>query len=85
MWRWLDWNGYFTIDKEFLNQSVDDDHSVGGACCVTAMIHESDLVVSNAGDCRAVMSRGGVAWWSNYYLDPSSEMEFLKMVDLVFC
>ena len=49
------------MDKEFLNQSVDDDRSVGGACYVTTMIHESDLVVSNAGDCRAVMSRGGVA------------------------
>ncbi|KDP44738.1 hypothetical protein JCGZ_01238 [Jatropha curcas] len=49
-------NGYLTTDREFLNQSVG-----GGACCVTALIHNGDLVVSNAGDCRAVMSRGGVA------------------------
>ncbi|KAF2304633.1 hypothetical protein GH714_036897 [Hevea brasiliensis] len=49
-------NGYLTTDREFLKQSVG-----GGACCVTALIHNGDLVVSNAGDCRAVMSRGGVA------------------------
>ncbi|EEF34068.1 probable protein phosphatase 2C 25 isoform X1 [Ricinus communis] len=49
-------NGYLSTDKEFLNQS-----DSGGACCVTAMIYKGDLVVSNAGDCRAVISRGGVA------------------------
>ncbi|XAR58900.1 Phosphoprotein phosphatase [Bertholletia excelsa] len=35
--------------------------SPGGACCVTALIRRGNLVVSNAGDCRAVMSRAGVA------------------------
>nr|GMC59168.1 phosphatase 2C 53 [Ipomoea batatas] len=48
--------GYLTTDEEFVKQNVK-----GGACCVTALIHEGNLVVSNAGDCRAVMSRGGVA------------------------
>nr|GME01282.1 phosphatase 2C 53 [Ipomoea batatas] len=43
-------------DEEFVKQNVK-----GGACCVTALIHQGNLVVSNAGDCRAVMSRGGVA------------------------
>ncbi|KAJ6768159.1 PROTEIN PHOSPHATASE 2C [Salix koriyanagi] len=49
-------NGYLTTDEEFLKQTVN-----GGACCVTALIHQGNLVVSNTGDCRAVISRGGVA------------------------
>ncbi|CAK9172108.1 unnamed protein product [Ilex paraguariensis] len=48
--------GYLTTDAEFLKEDVS-----GGACCVTALIRKGNLVVSNAGDCRAVMSRGGVA------------------------
>lgn len=28
---------------------------------MTALIRKGNLIVSNAGDCRAVMSRGGVA------------------------
>ncbi|KAI5382207.1 hypothetical protein KIW84_UN0081, partial [Lathyrus oleraceus] len=42
--------------SEFMKQ---DPH--GGSCCVTALIRNGNLVVSNAGDCRAVISRGGVA------------------------
>lgn len=34
---------------------------VSGACCVTAFIEGQDVVVSNLGDCRAVLCRGGVA------------------------
>ncbi|ERN18560.1 hypothetical protein AMTRI_Chr12g272530 [Amborella trichopoda] len=49
-------NGYLVTDSEFLR-----DKARGGACCVTALIREGNLVVSNAGDCRAVMSRGGTA------------------------
>ncbi|XP_042513589.1 probable protein phosphatase 2C 25 isoform X1 [Macadamia integrifolia] len=49
-------NGYLTTDSEFLKEDLR-----GGTCCVTALITEGDLVVSNAGDCRAVMSRGGIA------------------------
>ncbi|KAH7548347.1 hypothetical protein ACOSP7_032225 [Xanthoceras sorbifolium] len=49
-------NGFLTTDAEFLKES----HG-GGACCLTALIRNGDLVVSNAGDCRAVMSRGGIA------------------------
>lgn len=33
----------------------------GGACCVTALIQDKEVVVSNVGDCRAVLCRGGKA------------------------
>ncbi|CAA6654739.1 unnamed protein product [Spirodela intermedia] len=33
----------------------------GGVSCVTALITDGDLIVSNAGDCRAVMSSAGAA------------------------
>ncbi|XP_022752915.1 probable protein phosphatase 2C 25 [Durio zibethinus] len=48
--------GYLKTDAEFLKEDI-----TGGTCCVTALIQNGSLVVSNAGDCRAVMSRGGVA------------------------
>ncbi|XP_076957245.1 putative protein phosphatase 2C 25 [Bidens hawaiensis] len=48
--------GYLTTDSEFLKQE-----QRGGACCVTAVITSGNIVVSNAGDCRSVVSRGGVA------------------------
>lgn len=49
-------DGYMTTDAHFLKEGVS-----GGACCVTALIQNHNLVVSNAGDCRAVISRGGAA------------------------
>jgi len=48
--------GYLNTDAQFLKEDIR-----GGSCCVTALIRKGNLVVSNAGDCRAVMSRGGVA------------------------
>ncbi|PWA45893.1 protein phosphatase 2C family protein [Artemisia annua] len=48
--------GYLNADSEFLKQE-----QRGGACCVTAIINSGNLVVSNAGDCRAVVCNGGVA------------------------
>ncbi|KAK1426850.1 hypothetical protein QVD17_15530 [Tagetes erecta] len=48
--------GYLKTDIEFLKQE-----QRGGACCVTAVVTAGDLVVSNVGDCRAVVSRGGAA------------------------
>lgn len=48
--------GYLNTDIRFLKQE-----QRGGACCVTAVVTSGDLVVSNIGDCRAVVSRGGVA------------------------
>ncbi|KAI3896556.1 hypothetical protein MKW92_043225 [Papaver armeniacum] len=49
-------DGYLATDSEFLKEDLR-----GGTCCVTALIRNGDLIVSNAGDCRAVMSRGGIA------------------------
>lgn len=49
-------NGYLKTDTEFLSEE-----SQGGSCCVTALIRNGNLVVSNAGDCRAVVSRSGIA------------------------
>lgn len=48
--------GYLTTDAEFLKQEVGS-----GTACVTALIIDGNLVVSNAGDCRAVLSRDGVS------------------------
>ncbi|KAF5947375.1 hypothetical protein HYC85_013332 [Camellia sinensis] len=49
-------DGYLSTDAEFLKED-----SNGGTGSVTALIRNGNLVVSNAGDCRAVLSRGGVA------------------------
>lgn len=49
-------SGYLNTDSDFLKENLR-----GGSCCVTALIRNGNLVVSNAGDCRAVMSRGGTA------------------------
>jgi protein phosphatase 1L len=48
--------GYLTTDAEFLKQEVGS-----GTACVTALIIDGNLVVSNAGDCRAVISRNGAS------------------------
>jgi protein phosphatase 1L len=48
--------GYLNTDSQFLKE---DTH--GGSCCVSALIKNGNLVVSNAGDCRTVVSEGGVA------------------------
>ncbi|XP_074295766.1 putative protein phosphatase 2C 14 [Silene latifolia] len=47
---------YLRTDKEFLEQDVGS-----GACCITVLIDGGEMVVSNLGDCRAVVCRGGVA------------------------
>ncbi|KAJ7963953.1 Protein phosphatase 2C family protein [Quillaja saponaria] len=49
-------DGYLATDAEILKEDVG-----GGTCCVTALIQNHNLVVSNAGDCRAVLSREGNA------------------------
>ncbi|XP_020268395.1 probable protein phosphatase 2C 2 [Asparagus officinalis] len=49
-------NGYMKTDAEFLKEEA-----VSGSCCVTALIKKGDLIVSNAGDCRAVLSVSGTA------------------------
>lgn len=49
--------GYLATDEEFLRS----ENAAGGTCCATALIQQGKLIVSNVGDCRAVISRGGVA------------------------
>lgn len=49
-------SGYLATDAEFLQQGVKS-----GACCVTAIMKDGHMVVANAGDCRAVLSRAGTA------------------------
>ncbi|KAK2430352.1 Protein phosphatase 2C family protein [Trifolium repens] len=48
--------GYLNTDSEFMKKDLQ-----GGSCSVTALIKNGNLIVSNAGDCRAVISKGGVA------------------------
>ncbi|XP_074292814.1 putative protein phosphatase 2C 53 [Silene latifolia] len=49
-------HGYLKTDLDFLETEFH-----GGSCCVVTLITKGNLVVSNAGDCRAVMSRAGLA------------------------
>ncbi|CAD5327306.1 unnamed protein product [Arabidopsis thaliana] len=49
------------LDKNIVEEVVDatflkEEGFKGGSSCVTALVSEGSLVVSNAGDCRAVMS-----------------------------
>lgn len=44
-----------------------------GTCCVTALIEGQEVVISNLGDCRAVLCRGGVA--EALTLDHTAEQE----------
>lgn len=48
--------GYQVTDKEFLSQGVSS-----GACTASVLLKDSELHVANAGDCRVVLSRNGVA------------------------
>ncbi|KAK3443216.1 hypothetical protein EUGRSUZ_B03277 [Eucalyptus grandis] len=48
--------GYLKTDREFMTQGLSS-----GACCVTALIQGQEIAISNLGDCRAVLCRGGVA------------------------
>ncbi|XP_057776801.1 probable protein phosphatase 2C 14 isoform X2 [Salvia miltiorrhiza] len=48
--------GYLKTDEEFLKQGLSS-----GVCCVTALIEGNEMVVSNLGDCRAVVCREGTA------------------------
>ncbi|KAF2602758.1 hypothetical protein F2Q70_00024715 [Brassica cretica] len=66
--------GYIKTDEDFLKEG-----SRGGACCVTALISEGELAVSNAGDCRAVISRGGVEEALTTDHIPSQANEFKRI------
>ncbi|CAL2231204.1 unnamed protein product [Prunus armeniaca] len=60
--------GYLKTDQEFLKQGLGS-----GTCCVTAIIEGQEVVISNLGDCRAVLCRGGVA--EALTLDHTAEQE----------
>ncbi|ONI30358.1 hypothetical protein PRUPE_1G246400 [Prunus persica] len=60
--------GYLKTDQEFLKQGLGS-----GTCCVTALIEGQEVVISNLGDCRAVLCRGGVA--EALTLDHTAEQE----------
>ncbi|CAN7020354.1 unnamed protein product [Brassica oleracea var. botrytis] len=66
--------GYLKTDEEFLKEG-----SGGGACCVTALISNGELAVSNAGDCRAVISRAGVAEALTTDHSPNQENELKRI------
>ncbi|XP_048634584.1 probable protein phosphatase 2C 30 [Brassica napus] len=65
---------YLKTDEEFLKEG-----SGGGACCVTALISNGELAVSNAGDCRAVISRAGVAEALTTDHSPNQENELIRI------
>eukprot|EP00268_Persea_americana_P013040 TRINITY_DN1565_c0_g1_i5.p1 TRINITY_DN1565_c0_g1~~TRINITY_DN1565_c0_g1_i5.p1 ORF type:complete len:202 (-),score=42.45 TRINITY_DN1565_c0_g1_i5:305-910(-) len=69
--------GYLTTDSKFLKEEVR-----GGTCCVTALIRDGDIVVSNAGDCRAVLCKGGVAEALTVDHRPSREDEKARIESL---
>ncbi|KAH9312791.1 hypothetical protein KI387_027826 [Taxus chinensis] len=69
--------GYLATDKEFLEQGVSS-----GACCVTALIKDGCLVVGNAGDCRAVLSRSGIAEALTSDHKPGTEKEMKRIENL---
>lgn len=71
-------HGYLNTDSDFLKEDLR-----GGSCCVTALIRNGKLVVSNAGDCRAVMSRGGIAKALTSDHRPSREDEKSRIEKLV--
>lgn len=50
---------YHHISIKLILEELQD--LTSGACCVTALIEGKELVISNVGDCRAVLCRGGVA------------------------
>ncbi|KZV49243.1 putative protein phosphatase 2C 14 [Dorcoceras hygrometricum] len=54
-------DGYLKTDDEFLKQAPNSQGLGSGACCVTALIQGQELLVSHLGDCRAVLSRSGIA------------------------
>ncbi|XP_047329278.1 probable protein phosphatase 2C 2 [Impatiens glandulifera] len=48
--------GYLETDTQFLNKNLN-----GGACATSVLIKNGQVYVANAGDCRVVLSRNGVA------------------------
>lgn len=78
--------GYLNTDSDFLKEDIR-----GGSCCVTAFIRKGSLIVSHAGDCRAVMSRCGAAEALTSDHRPSREDErdrietLVRVIESEFC
>ncbi|ONK80124.1 uncharacterized protein A4U43_C01F14130 [Asparagus officinalis] len=72
-------NGYMKADAEFLKEEA-----VSGSCCVTVLIKKGDLIVSNAGDCQAVLSVSGAAEALTSDHRPSREDERERIENLLY-
>ncbi|XP_068338638.1 probable protein phosphatase 2C 25 [Pyrus communis] len=70
-------HGYLNTDSDFLKEDFR-----GGSCSLTALIRNGNLVVSNAGDCRAVLSSGGAAEVLTSDHRPSREDEKARIENL---
>ncbi|KAJ9128463.1 hypothetical protein P3X46_022141 [Hevea brasiliensis] len=70
-------HGYLNTDSQFLKEDLR-----GGSCCVTALVRKGNLVVSNVGDCRAVVSISGVAEALTSDQRPSREDEKNRIENL---
>ncbi|XP_068660856.1 probable protein phosphatase 2C 74 [Aristolochia californica] len=66
--------GYLTTDKEFLAQGLGS-----GACAATLLIKGGEVMVANAGDCRVVLSRKGVAYALTTDHRPDREDERIRI------
>lgn len=68
-------NAYLELDKRFSEACRLDDSLSSGTTVLTALIQGRNLLVANAGDCRAVLCRKGVAVPMSTDHDPSSAWE----------
>ncbi|KAL0917665.1 hypothetical protein M5K25_012744 [Dendrobium thyrsiflorum] len=68
---------YLATDSEFLSQGVSS-----GTCVATILIKDGKLHVSNAGDCRVVISKKGVAYALTSDHRPEREDERIRIENL---
>lgn len=68
---------YRNTDAEFLSQRVSS-----GACAVSLLVKEGEMVVANAGDCKAVLCRAGKAESLSTVHRASNEVERQRIEDL---
>ncbi|KAH7436501.1 hypothetical protein KP509_05G022800 [Ceratopteris richardii] len=68
---------YTNADIEFLNQ-----HVSSGTCAVSVLVKEGEMVVANAGDCKAVLCRDGKAESLSIIHRASNEKERQRVEDL---
>lgn len=68
-------NSYLELDKKFSDACRLDDSLSSGTTVLTALLQGRNLLVANAGDCRAVLCRKGMAVPMSRDHDPSSAWE----------